>query len=269
MKNKFLKIIIFIVIFLGGGYLFALLADKNESTSQVEAGFVAPQINDAAKEIKTQSLQDVSPIQVETSSEIAEIIRLEVPFIVQAPLGNWSDSVFQNACEEASIAMAMAWVKNAKEVIPAEAKEKIDDIVKFENKNFGYNTDTNLLDVQKIFEKHFNYQNVSIKENIFSKDIKNELQKGNIVILPVFGRALKNPNFTPPGPIAHMLVVTGFDPETKEFITNDPGTRSGGNYRYSENILLDAIWHYPSGKDAPPEPLTGSLQKAMLIVEKS
>ena len=59
-----------------------------------------------------------------------------------------------------------------------------------------------------------------------------------------------------------MLVVTGYDAEKKEFITNDPGTRKGAGYRYPEQVLFDAIREYPTGKHVP---ITIN-RKAMIIV---
>ena len=84
-------------------------------------------------------------------------------------------------------------------------------------------------------------------------------------MVPAFGQALKNPNFAKPGPITHMLVVVGYDEKTKEFITNDPGTKRGQNYRYNENVLFDAVWAYPAGK-IHPDPPKNTSQKVMLVV---
>jgi hypothetical protein len=64
-----------------------------------------------------------------------------------------------------------------------------------------------------------------------------------------------------------MLLIIGYDPETQEFITNDPGTHRGAGYRYAEDTLFDAIWEYPSGKNHPPLP-TGKIPKAMISVGK-
>jgi len=37
-----------------------------------------------------------------------------------------------------------------------------------------------------------------------------------------------------------MIVIRGFDPATKEFITNDPGTKRGEFYRYDIDLLEKA-----------------------------
>ncbi|MCK4891623.1 MAG: hypothetical protein KAS78_03060, partial [Candidatus Pacebacteria bacterium] len=66
-------------------------------------------------------------------------------------------------------------------------------------------------------------------------------------IVPTNGQKLGNPYYTPPGPVTHNLVIIGYDITEKEFITNDPGTRHGEKYRYSEDILENALFDYPTG----------------------
>jgi hypothetical protein len=64
-----------------------------------------------------------------------------------------------------------------------------------------------------------------------------------------------------------MLLVIGYDPLTRKFITNDPGTRKGAGYRYDESVLFDAIWEYPSGASDPPYP-EGIKTKAFISIGK-
>jgi hypothetical protein len=59
-----------------------------------------------------------------------------------------------------------------------------------------------------------------------------------------------------------MLVIRGYDPATKEFITNDPGTRKGEGYRYPEQIIYAAWRDYPSGDH---EPIL-NINKNMIVV---
>jgi hypothetical protein len=63
-----------------------------------------------------------------------------------------------------------------------------------------------------------------------------------------------------------MLVVIGYDSINKKFITNDSGTKRGKDYQYSEKVLFDAIWEYPSGPKLP-DPPKDTLKKGMLVVE--
>ncbi len=227
---------------------------ENSENSAIEA-VIAPEV---AEQKKTQ----------ETPKEnVYKKIKQTVPFVVQAPFGKWKDQDFQNGCEEASMIMAMGWIKKTAEISAEESEKQIKDIIKFEEKFLGYSADTDIFDMQKIFQKYFEYNGVEARENIGIDDIKKELQKGNLVLVPAFGRALKNPNYTSPGPITHMLVIIGYDPENKKFITNDSGTRKGKDYEYVEDVLFDAIWQYPSGKIHPELP-KGSLKKGFLIIKK-
>ena len=264
MKKK----IVFIIVFLGLGYLLAMFLSRKDSqtptTIQVPATVSIPDAN--IPSAQSSGTIDVAPNQT-TANANGQSVKLNVPFVLQAPFGNWSDSVFQNACEESSVVMAMGWINSVATISPADAQKQILDIVNFENNTFGYNADTSVFDVQKIFQQYFKQQNVSVRENIAVADIKNELQKGDLVLVPAFGQDLGNPNYTAPGPVEHMLVITGYDPATKEFITNDPGTKHGANYRYNENVLFNAIWEYPSSAQTVPIP-TGIFKKAMIVVQK-
>lgn len=264
MRNK----IIFIIIFLGLGYFLAVFLSRQDTQMPiaVQTPVQAPVPDSGSQATQSDEAENNSPNRKKSSATI-NAIKLDAPFIVQAPFGNWGDPIFQNACEEASIAMAMGWINGMQTISPGLAKKQISDIVNFENKTFGYNADTDVFDVQKIFQQYFKKQNVAIKENIVIVDIVTELQKGNLILVPAFGQALGNPNYTAPGPVEHMLVIIGYDPATKELITNDPGTRRGAGYRYEEGILFDAIWDNPSGAQAVPAP-TGVLKKAMIVVQK-
>lgn len=267
MKKKILLIGFFIIMLLGGWQLILAVArERNVSTIS------APQIQlPVSPDIKNADLQGPSDqpdnSAPKLSNTIAKEIKEDVPFVVQAPFKNWDDPIFQNACEEASIVMAMGWINGVKSLSPAEAKKQILDIVGFEDKNFGYNTDTDVFDVEKIFKNFFKYEDVSVGEGIDLDDIKEALQQGNIVIIPAFGQELENPYYVAPGPVAHMLVITGYDPATKEFITNDPGTQRGKDYRYKEDVLFYAIWSYPSGQNVPMIP-SKILKKAMIVIRK-
>ncbi|NTU67157.1 MAG: hypothetical protein HGB08_04525 [Candidatus Moranbacteria bacterium] len=269
MKRKLLLITTGIAI-LSAGYLFAMRQDKQDAISQSASDIPEPSSASIRAEKQSASASFDSPSGQSSSvssSSVSSTIKLDVPFIVQAPFANWSDPIFQNACEEASIVMAMGWIHGEKTITPADAKTRIEDIVDFENKSFGYNADTDVSKMQKIFREYFRHEPAFAKEGITLSDMKYSLSQGNLVIVPAFGQALHNPNYTAPGPIAHMLVITGYDAAAKEFATNDPGTRNGAGYRYKERVLFDAIWEYPSGPDIPAIPV-GDLKKAMISVSR-
>ena len=101
-----------------------------------------------------------------------------------------------------------------------------------------------------------------IKNNITTSDIKDELYNGNIVIAGFDGTKLNNPNFKSPGPAHHTILIIGYDPSTQEFITNDPGTSHGGQYRYSETVISDALRDYPTGNHKP----VTTLEKNIIVI---
>lgn len=274
MKKKIFYFIFIIIILLAAGYFFALILEKFSSADSPpgEKWKLVPPITEPSLPdviIETSENPKTAPKKTaeEKSPDINQKIEQTAPFIVQAPFGNWDDWDFQNACEEASMIMAMGYVKDEKNLSPEEAQKRILALIDFENKTLGYSTDTNAEDMERIFREYFRHDNAQAQENITINDIKVELQKNRVVIVPVFGQALDNPYFTQPGPVAHMLLIIGYDPKKREFITNEPGTRKGSGYRYGESVLFAAIWEYPSGPDSPSAP-TGERMKAMISVGK-
>ncbi len=191
---------------------------------------------------------------------------IPVPFTSQAPLGEWSDERQQDGCEEASVAMAMAWVNKENNISKEEWLARILTLADFEQEKYGEHRDVALKDVVSwLFNDYFSYEKVAIKPVASSSDILKELERGNIVLVPTNGRALKNPNFKAPGPEEHMIVIKGYDYQTEQFITNDPGTRRGENYRYSSSIIFNAIRSYDTGYKLPFPKI---LVREMIVVEK-
>ncbi len=192
------------------------------------------------------------------------IIKFKVPFTAQAPFGEWSDPRQQDACEEASVLMAVSWARGETFTLQ-QAKEKILAMADWEQKKYDNYQDTSARDtVERFFKEYYNYQQAWVVENIKLPDIINQLEQGNLVIVPANGQALHNPFFTAPGPVEHMLLIIGYDYGTKEFITNEAGTRHGQDYRYGQDVLYAAIRDYPTGHHAP---IVG-IQKTMIVVQK-
>lgn len=163
---------------------------------------------------------------------------LSVQFASQAPHSNW-DMPYQEACEEATAIMVNYYFSG--ENLTAEVMDReILDLVKWQEKTFGYYKDTTADEIGRIMKEYFHYKNVEIKYDFSIEDIKREVADGNPVILPAAGRLLKNPNFKQPGPIYHALVVKGYTKDGK-IITNDPGTRKGRDYIYDPDVLMNAL----------------------------
>ncbi len=188
-----------------------------------------------------------------------------VPFVSQAPFGDWDDSRQQDGCEEISALMAMAWVKG-QSLSREQALEQLFAISAYEEATYGSYHDTSANDtVQRIFNEYLGYQHVEVIENVTKEAIKRELTLGNLMITPMDGQLLNNPYYTPPGPERHMVVVIGYDPVTDEFITNDPGTRRGEGYRYGAFDFVSAIRDYPTGNHIP---ISSTPRSAMIVVRK-
>lgn len=179
------------------------------------------------------------------------IIVQNVPFSPQAPFAEWDDLRQEDGCEEMTAIMAMRWVKG-KGLAREEARNELFAISAFEEKTYGYFQDTAAADTaDRIFNEYFKYDRVSVRYDIKAEDIIRELEQGNIVIVPVDGQAVGNPNYKNGGPERHDILIKGYDYEAEEFITNDPGTRKGENYRYGAEQMIKALRDYPSGEKAP------------------
>lgn len=214
--------------------------------------------------ITNEDLNQISIYGEEVKKENNKIVAHDVPFTPQAPFGEWSDLRQQDGCEEASVIMAMHWVKG-EELSYENAREEIIAMSNYELEKYGSYKDTSAHDtVERLFKDYYAYDKVEFKEYISVDDILNALYAEKLVIVPVNGRKLGNPYFTLPGPLIHMLLIKGYDPETEEFITNEPGTRHGESYRYDKEILYNAIRNYNTGNHL--EVVTED--KVIIVIEK-
>ncbi|MBT3539459.1 hypothetical protein HOF40_02150 [Candidatus Parcubacteria bacterium] len=60
-------------------------------------------------------------------------------------------------------------------------------------------------------------------------------------MIPVYGRDLINKYFRTEQIIYHVFVIKGYDDESQEFITQEPATRFGLDYRYKYDIVMNAM----------------------------
>lgn len=183
-----------------------------------------------------------------------EAVLLTVPFVAQAPLGDWSQP-YQDACEEAAVIMVDRFL-GGKKLTAAEMDKEILQMADWQVRKYGSYQDTNSAETSMLAQEYSSRPS-RVFYDISAEDIKNNLRQGQPVIVLVDGRKLGNQFYTPPGPDKHALVITGFNKD--EFITNDPGTRRGEGYRYATTKLMGAIADY-DGR----EPGTGG--KAMIVM---
>ncbi len=204
------------------------------------------------------------PIATDISEEkvIPEIVEIKVPFTAQAPLGNWEDIKQGNGCEEASILMAYSWTKN-QEINKEMAVSEISKMSDFSFKLLGHFHDISNEDTIKLFREYFKFEDLFLEKNVSIENIKKFLAEGKIMIVAVNGDLLDNPNYQIPKPANHKLVIVGYDENSQEFISHDPGTSRGEGYRYDYEKLIEAITDYPTGYRESFE----NIEKSMIVVE--
>lgn len=195
----------------------------------------------------------------EADVKVLEEIKIEVPFISQAPMGVW-DERHEDACEEASLIM-LKYYLDKKEPNKELGEEEIQKIIDFQIEKYGDFKDTDVKETVQLAKDFYGIENLKLVYDFNKEDIKKYLSKGKPIIIPAAGRNLGNPYFTPPGPLYHNLVLIGFTKDDK-IITNDPGTRRGAGYEYDIDVLYEAVHDFPGSKDEIEKG-----KKAMIVVE--
>jgi hypothetical protein len=192
-------------------------------------------------------------------------VRYDVPFTPQAPFAEWFDARQQEGCEEASVVMAVKWATGDPLTL-MEARTRILAMADWQQKEFGYYHDTSVQDTaDRLFRSYFRFTDYEVVRDIDAYDIIEALEGGDIVVTAINGRTVGNPFFAPPGPLRHMVVVTGYDADTDEFLVHDPGTKNGADFRYTHAAMAASLRDYPSGRYAPIPPGTGT---AMIVVHR-
>lgn len=177
--------------------------------------------------------------------QISMAKNLSVPFTPQAPYGNWHQP-WQDACEEASIVMVNNYYQNndIKTIDKIKAKKSISEIFKIKEGKWGKSLDEASSKVVDLINNFLPWEAKAVKDPTL-EDLKNEIDNNRPIIIPAYGKAIKNPHFRNGGPEYHMLVISGYDNEKNEFITQEPGTKYGLDFRYSFAIIMDAIHDHP------------------------
>lgn len=167
---------------------------------------------------------------------------IEVPFTSQAPEMNWAEP-WLNACEETSIVMINAFYEDetGEEITPTQARKQILEVFSTKRKSVSISKDESMQTIVTLIEELDLNWEAEIKTNPSIENIKNELSENRPIIAPVFAPELDNPYYTGSGPDYHVLVITGFDDNTQEFIVNDPGTQFGNELRFEYQKFMDSI----------------------------
>ncbi|MBM3255988.1 MAG: metal-dependent hydrolase [Candidatus Moranbacteria bacterium] len=188
------------------------------------------------------------PKKEQANTALPDFVNNHTTFISQAPLANW-DNLHEEACEEAALLISHYYLSNKKNISPKEAEKDIQDLSAYTKNIYPKKDDMNLEELKMVAQDKFGYANWEIIDNPTTSYIQKELLKGNDIIMPLAGREINNPNFKRPGPLYHMLVVSGYNQKKEVFITQDPGTRKGKNYEYKFNVLIKALHDFPGKKE--------------------
>lgn len=247
-NTKFFFPILLIIVGLISAGALGLLIKNNVSFKRPIIDVSTLTIQDLPSDIEKKDWGDTTSTPASFPGTEAATINLAVPYLSQMPddqlVKPWS-----KACEEASIAMIEEfYLKNeALFLDKAAGKKRMSQLFAWEDKNFGYNDDTDASSTARIINEYSSF-NATLKQNPTLEEIKNELKNNRPVISLHYGPGLNNPylHFSKEGPGYHVIVLKGYDNEKKEFIAHDPGTHeySGDNYRYSYETIMSSLHGY-------------------------
>lgn len=170
---------------------------------------------------------------------------LAVPFLSQAPKQNWA-LPYQEACEETAAIMVDAFYRGITSFTPDQGDAAILRLVSFEERLLGKYLDTNAEETARFIKAYFGYKNVVVREVADTNEMKKAIANGFPVIIPAAGKLLDNPNFKNGGPLYHMVVIKGYT-QDGHWITNDPGTRKGADFLYTDGNLKEAMHDWNGG----------------------
>lgn len=263
MKNPRSQLAIggFLVLLAGGMWVFlsrrsptslpvALPPAQNYSpevlnpTSTATTPTPFPSVTSSKPTIQSAAKPPTVPVPAEV---FPAALRLDVPFLSQAPKKNWA-MPYQEACEEASVLMVQAYFAGKQtNFTPDDGDQAILSIVDWAARQYGPElVDMTAAEVATMVEGYMPELEARVKPLKTADDIRRELAKGYPVILPADGKRLENPRFRNGGPRYHMLVIKGYL-EDGRWITNDPGTQYGENFLYSTENLLDSAHDWNGG----------------------
>ncbi|MBT4120803.1 MAG: hypothetical protein HOC36_04900 [Candidatus Magasanikbacteria bacterium] len=199
----------------------------------------------SSSEIKMEDVPELLPSKM----------NLDVPFTSQAPEKNW-DQPWQDACEEAAVLMLDAYYKGYG-LSPLFSKDEILKMVDWQDKKgWGYSIEAEK--VLKLTDWYMSSKQIRIVEDPSVEEIREFVANGNPVLVLAYGKDLPNTHFSGDGPEYHALIIRGYD--EGEFITNDPGTQFGENFKYKYDDLMNAIHDWNNGK-------VSEGKKVILVIE--
>lgn len=176
------------------------------------------------------------------ASPVFAVTTIPVPFSMQAPYSQWGVQPWEDACEETTIMMVDHFYRGSygPQIERDVAMKELAHIVWLENWYFGFNKDTNAEQIVTTINNFFPWE-AYVVDHPSVEDIVEQIDMRRPVIIPFYGKAVKNPYFKNGGPDYHTAVVKGYDNEKRAFIVQEPGNGRGLDYRYPYDTLMNAM----------------------------
>lgn len=233
--KKLLVSFVAISLVVGGGY-FTYRYQKFQKKPVPVAVDYRGLVREELPEVSADGSLQMKPVDKPLPTEL----NLDMPFYTQAPFANW-DYPWQEACEEASILLVANKYFNHNWTA-AQFNDEILKMVDWQNRRFGDYWHTTMEQTAVMLDEILGLESVMHKDPSL-EDIKRILARGHFIIMPLDGKALKNPYFKNGGPVYHVVPVKGYTKDNG-IITHDVGTRRGEDYVYSWAIIDEAFHDY-------------------------
>lgn len=172
-------------------------------------------------------------------------VSLEVPYVSEAPDGNWTGP-WKNGCEEAAIVMVERFYKGQRTVGIADARAALLHLFNYQDRQWGSNANSDAVRTADIANELRLFQARVVTDPTL-EGIKKELAAGRLIITLHRGFELGNKNipFLATGSSYHTLVLIGYDDATQEFITHDDGDmKAGRGRRYTYSVVMNSLHDY-------------------------
>lgn len=202
---------------------------------------------DEANEATIRAVKHHGQLKIHSKDSIVSIpdkAYLDVPWFCQAPHENpdsWK--IHKESCEEAALLMVLYHLSGRKKTDRDKIHAQLVDMIDWQMQTWGVHKDLHADSVKLLAMEYFGLKDhdVEIVRKATSDTLKSLLSRGFPVIVPTAGRMLGNPYFTPPGPLYHMVVVTGYTSD--RVITNDIGTKRGRDFSYPWDVFMKSMEH--------------------------
>ncbi len=216
--------------------------------------FAPPTVGDFEPEQRDQKVSNPQKESQEGATEEAKgsastepptQVSLAVPYVNEAPDGNWTGP-WKNACEEAAIVMVERFYKGQAAVSVADAKAALRRLFAVQDERWGSNANSDAARTAELANS-LGLFTATVVTKPTLEDIKKELAAKRPVITLHKGFDLGNKNipFLPTGSSYHVLVLIGYDDTAQEFITNDDGDeKAGKGRRYAYSTVMNSMHDY-------------------------